>query len=460
MPDIIVIGGGTGGVAAAIRASQLGARVTMIEKGELGGNCVNRNCIPLTSMLASIELFARIRQAGEMGIEVGEPSINPAKIVERANQISQDLREGLGELLPTHNIEVISGQARLVGPKTVEVNGLRFMAERAVVVATGAHWASPPQGIDPAAITTPHQAIRLDPLPHSILIWGGGPVELEFATLYAHLGCKVTLVIDGAYPLPTEDYEIGQRLQGVLREQGIQILTNATLKTAVKAGNEVKATVTSRKGETELIFQQLLWAGRRPNTEGLGLSEIGVKFDAARGGAVIVNSCQQTSVPAIYAAGDVVGEPYYSSVATVEGLIAAENLMGRSRKLDRRMIPRYAFTLPEVGCVGLTEEQAEDAGYEVGIINLPMDTNSRAAGLSETEGGIKLVTNKKQGKILGVHIMGHRATELVAEAAMAVQLEALAEDWAWAIRPHPTLSESMVEAGRGALGQALYIQPM
>lgn len=459
MPDLIVIGGGTGGVSAAIRASQLGARVTLIEMAELGGNCVNRNCIPLTTMLASVELFARIRQAGELGIEVGAPTLNPAKIVARARQVSQELQEGLGGLLPAFNVEVIAGQARLMGPKAVAVNGQTLQADKAVVVATGARWAEPPQSIGPGAITTPHQAIHLDPLPGSVLIWGGGPVELEFATLYAYLGCKVVLVIAGAYPLPAEDYDIGQRLQSVLRQQGIQVLTNATLKGAARAGDEVRVTISTRKGETELTVQQLLWAGRRPNTAGLGLAEIGVELDPARGGAVIVDPHQQTSVRGVYAVGDVTGEPFYSSVATVEGLVAAENAMGSSRKVDRRLIPRYAFTLPEVGCVGLTEEQAEDAGYEIEITNIALDTNSRASGLAHTEGGIKLVTQKKQGKILGVHILGHRATELVAEAAMAIQLEALAEDWAWAIRPHPTISECMLEAGRAIMGQALYIPP-
>ena len=459
MPEIIVIGGGTGGVSAAIRARQLGVKhVMLIEKAELGGNCVNRNCIPLTSMLGSVELFRRIRSAEAMGIEVGEPTLHPDKMAERAWQISQGLREGLEGLLAAFEIEVVSGQARLVGPKTVEVNGQRLEAERAVVISTGARWAEPPAGIAPEAITTPHQAIKLDPIPAQALVWGGGPVELEFATLYAHLGCEVTMVIDGPYPLPAEDYDIGQRLQGALREEGIKVMTNSSLKSATKTGDGVKAVVSNRKGDTELTVSQLLWAGRRANSGGLGLAEVGVKLDG--NGAVVVNDHQQTSVPTIYAVGDVTGEPFYSSVATTEGLIATENIMGRTRQLDRRMIPRYAFTFPEVGCVGLTEDQAEDAGFDIEVINLPLDSNSRAMGLNEPEGGIKLIANKKQGKILGVHIIGHRATEMVAEAAMAVQLEALAEDWAWAIRPHPTLGESMLEAGRAVMNQALYIPPM
>lgn len=454
MPDIIVIGAGPGGTAAATRAAQLGAQVTLIERAELGGNCVNRNCIPLISMLSSVELFDRIRRAGEMGISVGEPALDAGSLVARARQISEGLREGLSALLPTFGIEIIEGQAKLVGPKTIEVNGQRLEAGRAVILATGAHWATPPEGIEPDAIWWPHEAMNLDPIPEQLLIWGSEAIELEFATLYSALGSQVTLVMDGPHPLPNEDYEVGQRLQGILSERGVEVLTNATLKSAVKNGDAVKAVVSRRQGDTELTVQKLMWSGRTPNTAGLGLEAIGVELQDE---AVIVNERQQTNLSGLYAIGDVTGRPYYSTTATPEGLIAAENAMGRSRALDRSHIPRHAFTIPEVGCVGLTEEQAEDAGYEVEIINITLDTNSRAITLGELEGGIKIVVNKKQGKILGVHIVGHRATELVAEAALAIQLEALAEDWAWSIRVHPTLSESMQEAGRAFAGQALYI---
>jgi dihydrolipoamide dehydrogenase len=454
MPDIIVIGAGPGGTAAATRAAQLGAQVTLIERAELGGNCVNRNCIPLISMLSSIELFERIRRAGEMGISVSEPTLDPAQIAARARQISGELREGLAALLPTFGIEIVEGQAKLVGSKIVEVNGQRLEAKRAIILATGARWSTPPTGIEPETIWWPHEAMDLEPVPDRLLVWGGGAVELEFATLFSYLGSQVTLVIEGPFPLPAEDYEVGQRLQGILREQGIEVLTNATLKSAVKDSDGVQVRISSRQGDTGMAVRKLLWSGRVPNTEALGLEAVGVKL---KDGAVVVNEHQQTNLAGLYAIGDVAGPPFYSSIATPEGLLAAENAMGRLRTLDRSLIPRHAFTIPEVGCVGLTEEQAEDAGYEVDVINITLDTNARSAGLSETEGGLKIVTNKKQGKILGVHIVGHRATELVAEAALAIQLEALAEDWAWSIRVHPTLSESMQEAGRAVMGQALYI---
>lgn len=454
MPDIIVIGAGPGGTAAATRAAQLGAQVTLIERAELGGNCVNRNCVPLVSMLSSIELFKRIQRAEEMGISVGVPTIDAAKVAARAQQISAELREGLAALLPTFGIDIVEGQASLAGPKTVEVNGQRLQAERAVILATGARWATPPAGVEPEAIWWPHEAINLDPIPDRLLVWGGGAVEIEFATLYTYLGSQVTLVIDGPYPLPAEDYEVGQRLQGILRDQGIEVLVNSSLKSAVSAGDTVKAVVSSRQGDNELTVQKLLWSGRAPNSAGLGLEALGVKL---KDGAVVVDERQQTNLAGLFALGDITGPPYYSSLATPEGLVAAENALGRARTLNRKLIPRHAFTIPEVSCVGLTEEQAEDAGYEVAVINISLDTSSRAIALAETEGGVKIVANKKQGKILGVHIVGHRATELVAEAALAIQLEALAEDWAWSMRIHPTLSESMQEAGRAVLGQALYI---
>jgi dihydrolipoamide dehydrogenase len=455
MSEVIVIGAGPGGTAAATRAAQLGAQVTLIEQAELGGNCVNRNCIPLTSMLASVELFHRVRRAEELGVAVGAPTLDTAKLVARTLQISQELREGLAALLPTFGIEIVQGRARLVGATAVEVNGRRLHAERAVILATGARWAAPPDGIE--GILWPYEALTLNPVPDRLLIWGGGPLEVEFATLYAHLDSQVTLVVDGPFPLPAEDYEVGQRLQGALEAQGVEIMTGATLTSAVKTGDEVRAVVASPQGEIELTVRQVLWAGRLPNTEGLGLADVGVKLDQERGGAVDVDPHQGTSLPGLYAVGDLTGEPFFSAVATVEGLAAAENALGGARRVNRSLIPRHAFTIPEVACVGLSEEGAEDAGYDVEVINIAQDTNVRALGLGEAEGGVKIVANKRQGQVLGVHIVGHRATELIAAAAMALQLEALAEDLAWAIRIHPTLSESLVEAGRGLMGQALYL---
>jgi len=476
MPDIIVIGGGPGGTAAATRAAQLGAQVTLIERAELGGNCVNRNCVPLTSLLASVELFRRIARAAEMGVQVGPAALQLPAMIARQARIAQELREGLAGLLPTFGIQVMPGQARLVDAKTVEVDASgfdaslrrepversaeRLQATRAIILATGARWAAAPPGI--AGLLRPDEAIRLDPAPGRVVIWGGGPAELEFATLYAGLGSQVTLAVDGPYPLPDEDYEIGQRLQGLLQSQGVRVLANVQIKSAMvrqyspqaPAADGLDVVVAGPRGETSVVADRVLWAGRTPATEGLGLEQAGVRL---ADGAVVVDDCQQTSVPGVYAVGDVTGDPMYSSLATVGGLVAAENALGRRRRLDRRAVPRYAFTIPEMAAVGLTEDQATDQGYDVETANIAFGASPRAMGLGETEGGIKLVADRKSGKVLGVHIVGHRATEMIAEATLGIQLESLAEDLAWALRIHPTLSESMGEAGRAILGQALYV---
>ena len=453
MPDIIVVGGGPGGTAAATRAAQLGAQVTLVERAVLGGNCVNHNCIPLTSLLASVELYRRIGQAGDMGIQVGPASLNVPGMVARADRIVQDLREGIAGLLPTFGIEIVQGQARLVDARTVEVDGKHLQATRAIILATGARWAPAPPGI--AGLLRPDEAIKLDPIPGRLLIWGpGGASEIELATLFAGLGSQVTLAVDGPYPLPDEDYEIGQRLQGILQNQGMQVLVNVRVKSSTRNADRLDVVLAGAKHETQVITDRVLWAGRVPATEELGLNKVGVKTD---NGAVVVDDRQQTTVPGIYAVGDITGAPFYSSLATAGGLVAAENTMGKTRRLDRRAVPRYAFSIPEVAAVGLTEDEATDKGYDVEIANIAYNSSSRAMGLGEVEGGIKLVADRKLGKVLGVHIVGYRATELIAEAALGIQLEALAEDFAWAIRIHPTLSESMVEAGRAILGQALYV---
>jgi dihydrolipoamide dehydrogenase len=332
------------------------------------------------------------------------------------------------------------------------VNGQRLRAERAVILATGARWAPAP--LDVAGLLRADEAIKLDPVPGRILIWGGDAAEIEFATLYAGLGSEVILAVDGPYPLPDEDYEVGQRLQGLLQAQGVQVLTSVRVQAAAASGGGVVVTLAGAKGESQVAVERVLWLGRVPASEGLGLEALGVRLNE---GAVVVDDGQQTNVPGLYAVGDVTGRPYCSPLATAAGLVAAENALGQTRRLDRRFVPRYAFSIPEVATVGLTEDQATDQGHEVDVVNVALNTNPRSMGLGEGEGGIKMVVDRKQGKVLGVHIVGHRATELIAEAALGLQLEVLAEDLAWAVRIHPTLSESMIEAARAALGQALYV---
>lgn len=452
MAHIIVIGAGPGGTAAATRASQLGAKVTLVEKDVMGGNCVNYNCIPLTGMLSGVELLDKIRRAGNMGIKVGPASIDLEQTRTRINGIVEELRMGIGGLMMSFGVEVVEGEATLLDARTVSVGGDKLQGD-VIILATGARPAPPPLPLGDLLLTT-RQALALNEPPARLLVWGGGAVELEFAQYFALLGGKVTLITDGSHVLPDEDYEVGQRLQGVMTEQGIQVLTGATLKSVSAAG---QAVIGQRKGDTTVQVDRVLWAGYAPAIEGLGLEKVGVKVAK---GAVQVDEWGRTNVPSIYAIGDVVGEPMYSYVATLQGLAAAENALGKKRRLNLRSMPRCIYTFPEAACVGLSEDEAEEQGYEVEIANISQATNVRAMTLDEAVGGIKVIMDRKHGKVLGIHMVGCRATEIISEAALALQMETIAEDLAWAIHGHPTLSESLVEAGRAFFGQALYIPKM
>ncbi len=451
MTHILVIGGGPGGTAAATRAAQLGAQVTLVEKDYLGGSCVNYNCIPFTGLLASVELLDRIRRAGNLGIQVGPATLDLAQARARVDSAVEELRAGIGALMDSFGVKVTPGQARLAGPRSALVDGQRLEAD-AIILATGACPSAPP--IPLPNLLTSRQALALDAAPASLLIVGGGGVEIQFAQYFALLGSRVTLAVPEPSLLPDEDYEIGQRMQSLLSEQGVQVLTGANLRSAVEEGGLACVVVDQRKGETTVRVERTLWAGQVPALDGLGLEAAGVKV---AGGAVQINEYCQTSAGAVYAVGDLVGQPMYSYVATHQGLLAAENALGRKRRQNLRSMPRCIYTIPEVACVGLSETEAEDQGHEVEIANISLASNVRAVGLDEAVGGVKVVFDKKFGKLLGVHIVGHRATELIGEAALAIQMEALAEDFAWALRGHPTLGESMVEAGRAFAGQALYI---
>ena len=451
MTQIIVIGGGPGGTAAATRAAQLGANVTLVEKGFLGGSCVNYNCIPFTGMLASVELLDRIRRADNLGIQVEVPALDLVKARAHVGGIVEELRMGISALMDSFGVQVIEGTARLVGARTVMVGDQRLEAD-AIILATGAHPSEPP--IPMPGLLTSRQALALDAIPETLLVWGSGGIEVQFAQYFALLGSKVTLVAQGANVLIEEDYEVGQRLQSILAEQGVQILTGASVRSASLEDGKTRILVGQRKGESSLLVDRVLWVGHAPALEGLGLEATGVKVVDD---AVQIDDRCQTNVPGIYAVGDLAGPPMYSYVATLQGLLAAENALGQNRHQNLRNMPRCVYTIPEVACVGLSETEAEDLGHEIEIANISLASNVRAMTLDEAVGGIKVVFDKKYGKLLGVHIVGHRATELIGEAALALQMEVLAEDFAWAIRGHPTLCESMVEAGRAFAGQALYI---
>lgn len=453
MYDLIVIGGGPGGYAASIRAAQLGGKVAIVEAAEMGGTCVNRGCIPSKVWMRAAHAKKTIESAGDFGLDASINSIDFSVVINRKNGVSGDIRMGMEGLLANNGIEVIVGRGSIKAAGEVEVDGETYQA-KSIIIATGSVLDIPNiPGLVDAAITT-DQVFEMTEIPTSILIIGGGHIEVEMAFLFSTFGAAVTMVVESARILPEEDGDTSQRMSGVLREMGIEIIGKSNVASVEKNGPGLKVQVAG-PGETEVEVEQVLVCSRRPNTQGLGLGSIGINL--TDDGAVSVDAQLQTEAAGVYAIGDAIGGRMLSHAATAMGITAAENAMGDEKEFPHHLVPRGLFTMPEVGSVGLSEEEAEEQGMDVETGDFPISINGLAMAYSEMEGAVKVVTDSEYGEVVGIHIVGSRATELIGIAVMAMQLESSAEDLARSIMVHPTFSEALVMASQDAGGWALYL---
>jgi len=453
MAKLIVIGGGSGGTAAAICAAQLGARVTLIEKAELGGNCTNRACVPVEALQTTARLLGQLQAAGDHGIQISGISFDLAQAMARKDQVVEEVRMGIEGLLISNEVQVIKGTARLAGPRTVEVDS-QLLEGDAIVIATGFVLVKPSvEGIDQEGVITPPEALSLTEVPPRLLVIGSGPPQIALASIFQRFGSRVTLVEAERRLLPGEDEVIRQRMGAAFHERGIEIMTGGTVSSIQRHGGELVVTLVDRQGEHEVTVDKVLLADRIPNIAGLGLERAAVEV---KDGRIVVDERMRTSSPTVYAIGDAAGGRF-SYEATASGIVAAENALGGNSALDPNLVPRCIYGEPEVAAVGLTQEEAEEAGYDVKVSEIPFALNARAIAMGELGGSIKIVAEARYGKILGVHIIGPWATELIDQAVLAIRLEALAVDLAEAIAGHPALAESRQEAGRDLLGKALYV---
>jgi len=457
--DLIIIGGGPAGYVSAIRASQLGAKVTLVEEKDLGGTCLNHGCIPTKFMLHSVEIYQSIKAAEQYGISVAEVNVDLSEMQARKNMVVSTLVSGLQGRLDRSNVEVIRGRAKLTPSKEVEIDfekgQRRTIQTGKVIIATGSKpIVLPIPGADSSDIMDAESILNLNQLPKSLVIIGGGVIGVEMATILAKLGCKVSIVEMMPHCLPTQDAEVASILEDALREDGIQIYCSAQVN-RIENFEKGKLVIFSegdaeQKLEAEAIAVSV---GYKPNIEGLGLDECGV---AINNGCIQVTERMQTSVPDIYAAGDVIGGMMLAYVGFAEGKVAAENAMGRDSKIDYRAVPQCVFTLPEVASVGLTEAQAVAQGHELKIGRFPFIANGMAAILGETRGLVKIITEQKYGQILGVHIIGPRATSLIPEAALAIKLELTPQEIIATMHAHPTLSETLWESALDINAEAIH----
>ena len=457
--DLVVVGSGPGGYVAAIRAAQLGLRTAVVEKDELGGTCLNWGCIPTKAWIVSAHLLGQIRRAREFGIEVGEPAVRWDWLLERKDRVVRQLTGGVGALLRGRGVEIVRGTARLPSPGRVVVaradGTAAELATRHVLIATGAEsWLPPGFALDGTRVVTSREALSLPAQPGRMAVLGGGVIGCEFAGFFAALGTKVTLIEMLPRLVAPEDDEISQALERELRKRGIEVLTGTRVEDR-RDGPDGAVVLVLAGGRTVEVDTVLVAAGRRPYTAGLGAAELGIALEP-RGG-VRVDERLRTTVPGCYAIGDVTDRRQLAHYASAQGRAAAEIIAGHDAQTDWSAVPAATFTDPEIGSVGLTEREARAAGRALRIGRFPLRAHGRNIADLETAGFVKLIGDAATGQLLGAHIIGARASEIVHECSLALAADLDLEDLARAIHAHPTVAETIGEAAEDAAGRAIHL---
>jgi len=461
--DVVVIGSGPGGYSAAVRAGQYGLKTALIERQpRLGGTCLLVGCIPTKSLLHTADVWDYFKNPGAQGIDSNDAQLNYPKVLERKNKIVTKHSKGIEMLMRKNKVEVIKGDARLLGGGRIEVTGAegtRTVEAKNIILATGSEARMLP-GLQPDQdlILTNIEILDIPAVPKTIGIIGAGAVGVEFASIFNRFGSKVTIIEMLPRIVPVEDEEVSKELDKHFRKTGIRVEAGAKAENIRKNTSSVSLTVTLANGnKEEMEFDKLLVAvGRKPNTDDIGLENTRVELDR---GFVVVDACQRTGEPGLYAIGDIVaGTPQLAHVATAEGMVAVGTIAGKPvRPINRNRIPGATYTDPGIGSVGLTEAQARAQGFKVKVGKFPFVWNSKATILDKHEGFVKVIAEETFGEILGVHIIGPEAFEMVSEAVTAMESEATVESMMSTIHAHPTIYEAIGEAFNNVYGLAINI---
>ena len=458
--QVCVIGAGPGGYVAAIKAAQLGLKTVVVERWALGGVCLNTGCIPTKAMLRSANLFDSFKHAEEFGIQADNVRVDFGQVLKFRDKVVKQLTGGVGALLQSQGVEVVRGQAEVLGAGRVRVggdDGGEIRAENIIIATGSAPVKLPIPGADGPGVIDSDGALRLTEVPGRMLVIGGGAVGCEWANVFHAFGSKVTLVELLPTLLPVEDEEMGRTLGRIFQKRGIDVRTSAKVAQIGEGqGGARVCTVEAEDGKREEITVDcvLIGVGRRPVTDGLGLEQAGVKTER---GFVVVDDHLRTNVPGIYAIGDITGKKLLAHLASHQGIVAVENIAGHDQPMDYKVVPGCTYTHPEVASVGLTEKQAQEAGHDVLVGRFPFQASGRAQTAGDTDGMVKVVADRKYGELLGVHIIGPEASEMIPEGALALKLEATLEDITTTIHAHPTLAEATMEAALAATGQAIHL---
>lgn len=461
--DLIVIGSGPGGYVSAIRAGQLGMKVAIVEKDKrLGGTCLLRGCIPTKSMLESAEVAEHAMHAAEFGITTGAVSIDLKAVLKRKDTVVGQNASGVQYLMKKNKVDVYQGFGSLDGSGRVKVSskdGAQILQSKNILLATGSvPRRIPGIEIDGEAILTSDELLELTVMPRHLIVLGAGAVGVEFASVFRSFGCEVSVVELADRLVPVEDEEVSIEFAKIYQKRGIKVYTSTKLSKVERVEGGIIATLEPQNGNPISVqgSHLLVAVGRAPVTEGLGLERTRVKVER---GAIHVDEFNRTAEPGIYAIGDIlIGKPLLAHAASAEGILAVEHMAGLNpRPIDYQQVPGCTYSSPEIGSLGLTERQAKEQGYEVKVGKFPFSAVGKAKVINQTAGFVKIVAEAKYNQILGVHIIGPRATDLIAEAGPLLKLECTVDELVNTIHAHPTLSEAMHEAAHATLGHAIHM---
>lgn len=458
---IAIIGGGPGGYVAAIKAAQMGAEVALIEKEYIGGTCLNTGCIPTKVLLHSTEIFHQLKNEAEaLGLEINDLNVNWQNLLTRKNLVATQLVEGVKNLLRVREIEVIEGSAKFTSSKSIEVSlaagGSRRISFDKAIVATGSESiVIPVPGHDLEGVITSREAMDLEEIPKSLCIIGGGVIGVEFANIYSNLGTQVTIIEMLPQLVANMDQEIVNALEEALIDKKVKIYKSAKVLKIDRTDDGLQVTAQMNDNTFQVKSEKILMAtGRKPLGDGLGLKEIGVKVER---GAIQVDKLFKTDVDNIYAIGDCTGGVQLAHVASASGLMVAELIMGERMTMDFRTIPYCVYTNPELASVGLTEKDAIMKGHKIKVGRFPMYGNGKSVITGNVRGLVKIIADEKTGEVLGLHIAGNSATELITSGALAMRLEATVQELVTTIYAHPTVGEAVHEAAESVFGRAIHI---
>ena len=458
--DVVIIGGGPGGYVAAIKAAHLGLKAVLVEKDKLGGVCLNKGCIPTKALVSTAELLNHLQRAEEFGIQVKDYSFDFPAIMKRKDLITRRLSSGVEQLMKANQVRVVLGKGQIIEPGKVEIidtaGEKEVIKTKNIVIATGSKVMKLPiPGIDSEGVITSDEALSLSELPSKMIIIGGGVVGIEFAGIFKALGVEVTVVEMLPRILLPIDEEIARRLTMSLKRKGIEILTDCKVKGIKKNNQNLEVLVSATDGEKKLRTEKvLLAAGRVPELGNIDVQGLGIELD---GKAIKVDEKMRTNISGIYAVGDVMGKIMLAHVASREGIVAVENIAGKEVLMDYKVVPNCVFSMPEVASVGLTEEEARKENNNIKVSKFPFMANGKALGMGETEGMVKIIADADTSKLLGFHILGAHASDLIAEGTLSLSMEATAFEIVSTIHAHPTLAETIAEAAEGIVGKSIHI---